>query len=557
MFLKGIRIYNYRSIDEKGVELDDFEKVNIFIGKNNSGKSNIIRFIAYIKQFTDKDFPGISQIVSKEDNFFNFDYTKRFHFATKLNEDTIYNYLDTVPDENFQNQFINTDQMVWIEYTPDENNFLTKHHVLHEEQLLRDSLLKKEPLAANNIQNLFDAQLSSFVLNQILNTTSFFIENYRRIVNNPRPDSFDKSAEQRSFIFNGNNFVARLKDFALPNAGRKYVENKKIFKKFIAFVKDILNNDEIDIEISKDDLIQVRFRKDDSSVKPLENVGTGIHQIILLAFATISNENCIFCIEEPEIFIHPEVQRKFIRYLIENTNNQYFITTHSNAFINEEGLDVYRVWHNGHSTQVEKTIDSSSKNQILDDLGYKASDLLQTNFIIWVEGPSDRIYIRHWIGLTDKKLIEGIHYTIMFYGGRLLSHLSAHDEEINEFIDINKINRNASIFIDSDKKDDADTINDTKTRIIAEFGEKKFCLLTAGREIENYIDLETLNASLKAMGKEEILECNLFTDIFKIQELNKMKLAKEIVSRQTAVPTLGELNQQITELVGRIKKANE
>lgn len=29
----------------------------------------------------------------------------------------------------------------------------------------------------------------------------------------------------------------------------------------------------------------------------------------------------------------------------------------------------------------------------LDDLGVKASDLLQANGIIWVEGPSDRAYI--------------------------------------------------------------------------------------------------------------------------------------------------------------------
>ncbi len=33
------------------------------------------------------------------------------------------------------------------------------------------------------------------------------------------------------------------------------------------------------------------------------------------------------------------------------------------------------------------------KNSILSDIGFKASDILQANGVIWVEGPSDRIYI--------------------------------------------------------------------------------------------------------------------------------------------------------------------
>ena len=37
------------------------------------------------------------------------------------------------------------------------------------------------------------------------------------------------------------------------------------------------------------------------------------------------------------------------------------------------------------------------KKGCLDDIGIKASDILQSNGIIWVEGPSDRIYINKWI----------------------------------------------------------------------------------------------------------------------------------------------------------------
>ncbi|MEZ4770015.1 MAG: hypothetical protein R2844_16480, partial [Caldilineales bacterium] len=72
----------------------------------------------------------------------------------------------------------------------------------------------------------------------------------------------------------------------------------------------------------------------------------------------------------------------------------------------------------------------------------RASDILQANCIIWVEGPSDRIYLKHWLRTIAPELDEGIQFSIMFYGGRLLSHLSADDAEIDEFISLRKINQN-------------------------------------------------------------------------------------------------------------------
>jgi hypothetical protein len=53
--------------------------------------------------------------------------------------------------------------------------------------------------------------------------------------------------------------------------------------------------------------------------------------------------------------------------------------------------------------------------------------------VIWVEGPSDRIYIRHWLKLADAHLTEEVHFSIMFYGGKLLSHLSAGETDGAQF----------------------------------------------------------------------------------------------------------------------------
>lgn len=44
-FIDGIALSNYRSFGFDIQKIGPFSKINLFIGKNNSGKSNILRFI--------------------------------------------------------------------------------------------------------------------------------------------------------------------------------------------------------------------------------------------------------------------------------------------------------------------------------------------------------------------------------------------------------------------------------------------------------------------------------------------------------------------------------
>ena len=67
----------------------------------------------------------------------------------------------------------------------------------------------------------------------------------------------------------------------------------------------------------------------DSKYLPIEDLGTGVYQAILLAARATLAENQVICIEEPELHFHPELQRQIMHYLDKETSNQYFITTHS------------------------------------------------------------------------------------------------------------------------------------------------------------------------------------------------------------------------------------
>jgi hypothetical protein len=199
-----------------------------------------------------------------------------------------------------------------------------------------------------------------------------------------------------------------------------------------------------------------------------------IHLLPIVAKQPLSN--FVFAFEELENNLHPALQRRLLSYIADQSVTHefpIFLTTHSSVaidmFSKRSDAQIIHVTHNGKSAAAKRITTYVESTGILDDLDLRASDLLQANGIIWVEGPSDRIYLNRWIEIvSDKTLAEGIHYQCVFYGGRLLSHLSADSPDLDyDGIPLLTINRNAAIVIDSDKRSAEDQLNQTKTRILS------------------------------------------------------------------------------------------
>ncbi len=196
----------------------------------------------------------------------------------------------------------------------------------------------------------------------------------------------------------------------------------------------------------------------------------------------------------------------------------FFLTTHSSVaidlFANDDQAQILHVTHNSKQASVRMVKTYVENCGVLDDLDIRASDLLQANGIVWVEGPTDRLYFNRWIDIwTDGKLKEGTHYQCVIYGGRLLAHLSADDPDVNseDVIKLLRVNRKAILIADTDKKNAGDGINKTKQRLLLEI-EKVGGLgwLTAGREVENYIPKQVLDEVLQAGEKKQF---NQYDDI--------------------------------------------
>jgi hypothetical protein len=341
--------------------------------------------------------------------------------------------------------------------------------------------------------------------------------------------------------------------------------DKKRFDHINKFLKSVIGNSSAQLEVPYErDSILVHM---DGRTLPLTSLGTGIHEVTILAAAATVLKDRVICIEELELHLHPLLQKKLIRYLEANTENQYFITTHSAHLLDTPGASIFHVRHQNGSTTVERVESPSAKSQVCVDLGYRASDLLQANCIVWVEGPSDRLYLKHWIATSDSELKEGVHYSIMFYGGRLLSHLSADDPEVTDFISLRRLNRFISILIDSDKAHTRAQINATKRRVRDEFNAGPgFAWVTKGREIENYIPPNVIEKAVHQLYKDVrgLVSSDPFSHVTHYKKLtgrkrhkaDKVKLAHEVVKEQTDFSCL-DLKKMVDRVISFIREAND
>lgn len=317
----------------------------------------------------------------------------------------------------------------------------------------------------------------------------------------------------------------------------------------------------------------------------LSNSGSGLQTVILILVNILlipeyedkPLNNYFFAFEEIENNLHPSLQRRLFQYLRKKALEEkttFFITTHSNIVIDLFSIDpeaqIIHISHNGKNASTNQVKAYVDRKGILDDLDVRASDLLQSNGVIWVEGPSDRLYLNRWIEIfSDGELKEGAHYQCIFYGGRLLAHLTAEnpEESTDALIKLLLINKNVIMLIDSDKGLKQTPLNKTKKRIIEEMMKiNSLCWVTKGKEIENYIPADVLSplyskTSFKSVGQYE--DFNQYLDKIKKNEgrkflQNKVLFAEKFLpyfTKSNIAETL-DLSERILDVCNRIKLWN-
>ena len=308
---------------------------------------------------------------------------------------------------------------------------------------------------------------------------------------------------------------------------------------------------------------EIVLEDDNRNQYSISKLGSGLKTILLVLLNLIAIPNdykdktMVFAFEELENNLHPALEKRLYSFIFnyaQKNNYMIFLTTHSpiaiDLFSREESVHFYKTEKGSNGYQIIPISNFDESIEVIDELGIKASDLLQTNGIIWVEGPSDRIYIKNWLNMQyPGSFKEGKDYQFVYYGGRLLAHYTAcnpTDEEVDNYINVLAVNSKAFFVMDSDKSSSRSRLDKRKYHIIEKLKEKHIPYwITKGREIENYLDLSDKNIQLGQFDK--------LAD--KIKTFDKVKFAKE--HYQNVAFEKYDLKSSMNKLASEIKRWND
>lgn len=595
IYIDGFGIGNYRSFGEEIQYVGPLSKVNIFVGRNNVGKSNILTFVTEqlprirsnirARQVKGADAPlgkkvadiplvcywhptpdGLEDILKRRGRAVRINPSRFRHIEYLQNSQTLsqdsdglWFTLDHSLGSNGLYVVLSVAETIIEEISEVNKANKTYPHDYHYWEQIGNLL----GIGGGRVTPERVARLLAMLAPSVgTDKPVHLIPTFRQV----RPSS-GTTAEM---TFDGIGLRDHLARLERPTIERR-TEDRPRWNRLIRFLQNVTGHSDAMIRIPADgDEIAVEI---DGRELPLRSLGTGIHQVVILAAAGTVNENKILCIEEPELHLHPILQKKLIYYLERETSNQYFITTHSAHIIDLPNIAAFHVQHDGQHSSIQKIATPHGRFEAAADLGYRASDIVQTNCVIWVEGPSDRIYLNYWIGLVDPHLIEGVHYSIMFYGGKLLSHLSGKDEidtSVENFIELLRLNRNAIIVMDSDREKKGKKIGATKQRVRKEFEERGYIAwVTDGREIENYVDPDVMECAVKKVYPRalKVLSKDKYAHTYKylrndrqkiVKGINKIAIANEIVANDSTDPlSVLDLGKQIRAIVRYVNRVND
>ncbi len=530
-----------RGTNQNKTGLNNTKDINIFIGANNSGKSRFMREI--IKRNLDElvleklrgEF--VEDLHRKYENVLR----KQLFGLTGSYKTKIESIWSSGEKSNWIQKF-NTmsSSLEKIKTTTMEIDPTAKKNEILEATIECLSLLKSplNPLKVKKIyfpiiRGLRPLRCKDISRNKFCENNANDNDVYcHRTMN----DYFEKKQKQEQdgisdlAVFTGLNIYQELKEKLLGH--HKDREKVREFEKFLS--DEFFDSKSITLvpRIEKD-VVYVKIG--DEEERPIYELGDGIQSIIILTFPLFmrQDEYLLVFMEEPEMYMHPGLQRRFLERLKAFDKMKFFITTHSNHFL-DTSIDIAAKDVSIYNFQKKISEGESTPkffvrnvkkggNEILDSIGVKNGSVFLANCSIWVEGITDRIYIRAYLDAYQKekggqKFKEDVNFSFFEYGGANIVHYEWSDEE-TENIKAHMLSNRVFLIADQDGPNKIPRHEKFKEMANESDGKFHYEVLEV-REIENLLTKDDIN---KAFEKD-----NLSLDAFKEEDFRKEYIGKYI-----------------------------
>ncbi len=517
MNIDSIYFKGYSCFKKDWAGFDTIKPINVIIGRNNSGKSHLLDLVEALCD------PELS----------HHEWQNQCHGV--LDEESLKKIFPARPRDTSQNsnadlvlsdvQPLVGEKLIW-EVAPSQFESLPHGYELQVSSLRFPAFSSEQssniPLAVEEVLKSETHQFS-YSPKQSGNISSGVSHMLQDATHQFRKDSFCRLLADRDIkteLKNTNMNLGRDGQGA-TNIIRGFITSDKLPRELIEDdlldeLKLIFGNDgqfldigvqELDKEDNTKDYWEVYIREEKKGWIPLSKSGSGLKTVILVLLNLLvipkiedkERSQFKFAFEELENNLHPALLRRLFKYLEDyavKEKAKIFLTTHSSVALDLFGASdhaqIIHMSHDGESARTTTIPTHSGYLKIISELGVRPSDLLQVNGLIWVEGPSDRIYLNRWIELyTDGRLREGRDYQCVFYGGSILSQVQFKppEDEVTKLANLFQINHNLVVVCDGDRIANGSDLKPRVERIREEVEkiDDAYIWITDAKEIENYI----------------------------------------------------------------------
>lgn len=496
-------------------QVENIRPINFFIGPNNSGKSRLLRFLLTSDiEVIDSDTLPVWDIIDNLDNpqldrqlsvnCRNNGYNS--HSAKKIKQ-IFYNKLpDKVSIQKITSLLVNTTQNeLNLNSTPYGTEFLDTIYSFHNKEV--KSFLEK--YSSQSFRKTYIPLLRGL---RTLSDKDVYLERTLQDYFSNKGFKSNNGGNKNDVlnIFTGHTLYEDLKKALLGDHQQR--QSVKDYENFLSMY--FFDNDDIalvprifieDVTGAENNVVHIKIGE--RQERAIYDLGDGLQTVIMLTVqAFLTNEPTMFFIEEPEQNVHAGLQRSIIEAFRLRPQHMFFMTTHSNHFVDlaqeYDDVSLQQIYQQVVGSDETTVVESSEvKMQLLDSLGVRASSVLTANCSIWVEGITDKLYLRVYLEKFVKELEqsnepnrlkraeklrhykENLHYLFTEYQGSNITHWDFDDAkyELADSTPAKKLNSKILLLADGDITNKAERVDTLRESL-----DDNFHLLD-WKEIENYI----------------------------------------------------------------------